>query len=240
MTETIRAKIGFVSSGTGSSPHYASFTPLIPEDVRVDFEGLNLHEESLYEVAGKKHLIVSRVKDLVKEHSWQGVLVSAAPLEVLNPGLLVDLRAALSVPVTTALDACVAALKAFSAKRVLLLTPFEERMNRMICDYLGEAGIVAVAPHPFRHLGDALKLNPDEIFELTSRALKEVESVEAVYFQGAVLDPLKVLQRIEKDLRRTAVASNPAMLWFILRKLNLTYRIRGYGRLVDEWPALPL
>jgi hypothetical protein len=35
-------------------PHYSSFTPLIAEEVKVDFEGLGLYGNSLYEVAGKK------------------------------------------------------------------------------------------------------------------------------------------------------------------------------------------
>lgn len=33
------------------------------------------------------------------------------------------------------------------------------------------------------------------IFALTENALDEVKNVDAVYFQGAVLDPLKVLER---------------------------------------------
>ena len=45
MAETI--KIGFVSAGKSSMPHYASFTPVIPKDVRIDHEGLGLYGASL-------------------------------------------------------------------------------------------------------------------------------------------------------------------------------------------------
>lgn len=233
-----KARIAFVSSGPGSRPHYGSMTPLIPADIGVDFKGLELYRNDLYEIEGKKDLIVQKTLELVKEHDWDGIMMTAAPPEVLNPGLFDDLRASLRIPVTTALNACVAALRAFSASRVLLLTPFDERLNEMICEHLDKAGVAALAPRPFRNLADAIKLKPEEVFELTKKALGEVGKVEAVYFQGAVLDPLKVLEKIEKELKTTVVASNPAMLWFMLSKLGFTYHVNGYGKLLQEWLAL--
>jgi maleate cis-trans isomerase len=40
-------------------------------------------------------------------------------------------------------------------------------------------------------------------------------------------------------LKSTVVASNPAMLWYVLSKLGLKYPMSGYGRLLHEWPTLP-
>jgi hypothetical protein len=238
MVENVKAKIAFISSGPASRPHYGSMTPLIPKDVSVDFKGLGLYGDGLYEIEGKKDLIVRKIGELVQEHNWDGVMVTAAPPEVLNPGLLDELKASLSVPVTTALNACVAALRAFSAARVLLLTPFDQRLNERIRAYLQKAGIFALAPHPFGQLSEAIRLSPDEVFALAEKSLAEVEKVEAIYFQGAVLDPVKVLEKIERELDITVVASNPAMLWFMLSKLGLTYCIEGYGKLLREWPPL--
>ena len=236
MAETIKAKIGFVSAGKSSMPHYRSFTPLIPQDVRIDFEGLGLYGESLYEIADKRETIVRRVKELAKEFDWDGVIVAAAPTEVLNPGLYGALEAALPIPFTTALTASVAALRVYSAKRVLLLTPFDARLNDLICRHLGKAGVSAVAPHPFQELGIPKRMSPDEVLELTKKSIGAVTKADAVYFQGAVLDPIKVLERIETELGMTVIASNPAMLWYLLSKLKLVYSVTGYGRLLREWP----
>jgi len=238
MSEAIKAKIGFVSAGSSSMPHYASFTPLIPPDVEIDFQGLGLYGASLYEIADKKEILVRRIKDLAAEHDWNGVIVTAAPTEVLNPGLYEALRAALRVPFTTALRACVAALGVYSAKRVLLLTPFDARLNDLICEHLANAGISAVAPHPFQELAVPKRMSPDQVFDLTKESLGAVSKVEAVYFQGAVLDPIKVLDRVEGELKTTVIASNPAMLWYVLSKLNLAYPMTGYGRLLRDWPRL--
>jgi maleate cis-trans isomerase len=238
MAELCKATIGFISGGASSMPHYNSFLPLVPADIEVEFEGLKLYGDSLYQIAGKKETIVRRVSELVTNRSWDGVIVTAAPTEVFNPGLFDDLKAALTVPFTTALHACVAALAVYSAKRVLLLTPFDERLNDLIRQHLDRKGVSALAPHPFPELGIPKRMSPDEVFELAKKTRSVVGKVDAIYFQGAVLDPIKVLEKIEQELELTVIASNPAMFWYLLSKLQLARPINGYGRLMREWPNL--
>jgi hypothetical protein len=239
MAETIKARVGFVSGGGTSMPHYGSFLPLIPNEIKLEHEGLELYQESLYQIADKKEIIVRRVQEFVKSHNWDGVILTAAPTEVLNPGLFDDLTASLSVPFTTALHACVAALSVYSAKRVLLLTPFDKRMNELICRHLDSKGVSALAPHPFEELVVPKRMGPDEVFELTKKSLSAADPVDAIYFQGAVLDPIKVLEKIETELGMLTIASNPAMLWYLLSKLRFSYPMSGFGRLLREWPKLP-
>lgn len=239
MADPIKATIGFVSGGAGSMPHYSSFLPMIPEAVKFDFVGLQLYGESLYQIADKKQSIVERLQELIAQRHWDGVILTAAPTEVLNPGLFDALKAALAVPFTTALHACVTALRVYRAQRVLLLTPFDQRLNQLICGHLEQLGVDAVAPHPFDNLAVPKSLDPDDVFELTKKNLRATDPVDAIYFQGAVLDPIKVLEKIERELGMMVIASNPAMLWYVLSRLGLAYPISGYGRLMREWPALP-
>jgi hypothetical protein len=239
MTGAIKANIGFVSGGAGSMPHYKSFLPLVPAEIKIDFQGLELYGDSLYQIADKKETIVNRIKEFAATRQWDGVIVTAAPTEVLNPGLFQALQSVLSVPFTTALHACVTALKVFRAKRVLLLTPFDEPLNELICRHLEGVGVAAVAPHPFANLTAAKRMDPDAVFDLVKTHLNPADPVDAVYFQGAVLDPIKALEDIETQLGTLAIASNPAMLWYVLSRLKLSYPMAGYGRLIREWPALP-
>jgi hypothetical protein len=97
----------------------------------------------------------------------------------------------------------------------------------------------AVTPHPFADLTVPKRMDPDSVFDLVKTHLNPIDPVDAVYFQGAVLDPIKALENIETELSTTAIASNPAMLWYVLSQLNLSYPMAGYGRLIREWPALP-
>jgi maleate cis-trans isomerase len=238
MADPIKATIGFVSAGAGSMPHYSSFLPMIPDSVELDFMGLDLYNDSLYQIADKRETIVNRLKESLAQRHWDGVILTAAPTEVLNPGLFEALKAALAVPFTTALHACVTALRVYSAKRVLLLTPFDRRLNQLICEHLNQLGVDAAAPHPFENLAVPKRMDPDEVFELTKKSLRATDPVDAIYFQGAVLDPIKVLEKIERELGMMVIASNPAMLWYMLSRLKLSYPMSGYGRLMREWPAI--
>ena len=210
---------------------------LVPEFVRFDFQGLGLFGQSLYEIIGKKQQVVRRVSELAAGKKWDAVILIGAPTEVMNPGLFAELKAALPIPVTTALTASVHALHHYGAKRLLLLTPFETRLNGMIEEYLTEAGFSVRAPKSFPNIGEAGRLGPQAVYDLTKQALAEVGSVDAIYFQGAVLDPLPVLHQIEGDLKITAIASNPAMLWEILSQLGRRAPFIGYGKLLAEWPS---
>ena len=83
MAEQVKSRIGFVSGGAGSMPHYNSFLPIVPKEIELDFQGLELYGQSLYEIAGKKEAIVQRVSDFVVSRNWQGVIVTAAPAAVI-------------------------------------------------------------------------------------------------------------------------------------------------------------
>jgi hypothetical protein len=139
MADMVKARVGFVSGGQSSMPHYNSFLPIVPKDIQVDFQGMELYGASLYEIANKKEFIVGRVKELVAARDWNGVIVTAAPTEVLNPGLSTLQRAVDSV--LTALNACVAALRVspestaappFDARESIDRQAYGSRCNRYI------------------------------------------------------------------------------------------------------------
>ena len=237
MDKPMRVKIGYLSPNLSDSPYLRMFKTVIPENVDLDTAGLELAGSNLFDLRGKKGVIVRKALDLSRSHHWQGVMVSAAPVELLNPELFGELGSTLSIPVVMALPSSIAALKSFSAQRVLLMTPFDEPMNKLIREYLAHAGIGAFSPREaLRHYTDALALPPDAIYELTRKAFAAEKDVDAIYFQGAILNPLKILDRLETELATTVVASNPAMLWRLLSQLGLSYRIHGYGKLLAQWP----
>jgi maleate cis-trans isomerase len=233
-------KIGFIGSSAPASPHHESFKALIPKDIDLTIVQESGAKTSLYDVLGKVDALIGEVQQLVAEHGWRGVIISGAPKEALNPGMWERVSAALKVPVSLALRSSAAALKAFAAKRILLMTPVDDQLKKMYRDYLVGFGIEAVyPPQTLRAHTDAQKLTSSDVASMTKSALTQYPQVDAIYFQGALLDPLPILDKLEIELKVPIVASNPAMLWLILSKLGLSYRITGYGKLLSSWPGLP-
>ena len=235
-----RAKIGFIGSSAPSSPHHDSFRAFIPVDVDFTFVREAGAGNSLWDAKGKLDAILEQSRQLIKQNDWNGLIISGAPKEVLNANMTARLAAELQIPVATALRSSCAALTVFAAKRILLMTPVDDRLKEHYRGYLAEFGIDAVyPPQTLAAHTEATKLNLEQVANLTRETFEANSSVEAIYFQGALLDPLKVLDRLELELKVPIIASNPAMLWVILSKLGLSYNIPGYGRLLATWPALP-
>ena len=241
MPERAQAKIGFIGSSAPSSSHHESFKAFIPKEIDFTFVQEEGAGGSLYDARGKVDSLVDQTARLVQQYGWDGVIISGGPREVLNPGLWSHLSSALKVPVATALTSSVAALKVFSARHVLLMTPVDDRLKEMYRDFLAKFGIEASYPaQTLRAHTDAQKLTPGDVESMTRTTFMAQPDADSIYFQGALLDPIKVLEKMEAELKVPIVASNPAMLWFILSKLGLRYRITGYGKLLASWPALPI
>ena len=67
--------------------------------------------------------------------------------------------------------------------------------------------------------------------------MRSYPAPDAIYFQGAIMDPLPIIQRLEETLSAPVIATNPAMIWHLLSKLEVKDSVKGYGKLLAEWPA---
>lgn len=240
MSATETVKIGFLGSSAPSSPHHASFKKFIPDDIDFTFMQESGTNTSLYDAKGKVNALIGQSNELISERGWNGLIISGAPKEALNPGMWEQVTGALNIPVALALRSSVAALKAYSAKRILLMTPVDDQLKKMYYDYLAGFGIESFyPPQTLRAHTDAQKLTSSDVEAMTRKALSENPDVDAIYFQGALLDPMPILEKLETELQLPIVASNPAMLWLILSKLGLGYNITGYGKLLALWPSVP-
>ena len=240
MSQNAPTKIGFLGSSAASSPHHGSFKKFIPADVDFTFLQESGTHSSLYDAKGKVEALIGQSKVLISERGWNGLIISGAPKEALNAGMWEQVSSAIDIPVALALRSSVAALKVFSAKRILLMTPVDDQLKKMYYDYLAAFGIESsYPPQILRAHTDAQKLTSRDVEAMTRQALSEYPNVDAIYFQGALLDPIPILDKLESELKLPIVASNPAMLWLILSKLGLSYNITGYGKLLASWPSVP-
>lgn len=241
MADQRLTRLGWLGPSLPTSSHIKKFLNLVPANVEVVFEQLILHDGVLKDVRGKTQLIVDRAAQFAERENLHGLIFPGAPREVFNPGLFDAFSAALRIPVATALRSSAAALTTFSAKRVLLLTPFDAPLNELIRRFLGEFSIAAISPgETLEHYTDALKMTSDDVIAYARRAIAEHHSVDAIYFQGAVLDPMDCLEQMERELNLPVVASNPAMNWYMLSTLGLRNPVTGYGQLLASWPLLPV
>jgi maleate cis-trans isomerase len=157
---------------------------------------------------------------------------------LFNPGIEAKVASTIGLPVVSAISSAVAALTAFGVKSVLLMTPFDRASNESIKSHVDNLGFTLHLGPSFdnRMPGASLNLSTDQLFDMVAEAFRK-SPAQAIYFQGATLDPLPIIQRIEDALAVPVITSNTAMIWNLLSKLGLKYSVKGYGKLFGEWPA---
>jgi maleate cis-trans isomerase len=231
--------IGILSPATADRPHFKSLERLLPPEVTVTNEGLGLLQDSYHDLEGKTDEIAARAADFVGRNKVHGLIVTGGFVTLFNPGLEAKVAEAVHIPVTSAVSSVTVALRALSATRVMLVTPFTADMNAHIEKYLTNLGFTVFPGPPYdktRKPGAGVEISPDELFRRVEATFRQ-NPVQAIYFQGATLDPVPIIQRLEDKLNVPVISSNTAMFWNILSKLGAEFSIKGYGKLLSAWPA---
>ncbi|HUR70411.1 MAG TPA: hypothetical protein VMZ02_00405 [Candidatus Limnocylindrales bacterium] len=231
--------LGLLSPATPNKPHFKHVDALLPRDVSLVHEGLGLLGEAYQDLAGKADVVIVKARDFVARNKVDGLVLTGGFIGLFNPGIDVKVRDAIQLPVATAVSSAVAALNIYKAKSVLLMTPFDAESDAVIEDHLKHLGFTVHLGPAFeeRKAGADVDMTPDELFDLAVKTYGSYDAADAIYFQGATMNPLPIIQRLENELKVPVVASNPAMFWNVLSKLGVKDSVKGYGRLLEDWPA---
>lgn len=145
-----------------------------------------------------------------------------------------EVEQALGIPVCNASEADHAALRALGAKRIAVATPFNAEVNRVVQANQEAAGfeVVAIDGTAAPSLPEICETPLDDIRALF-RGLAESDC-DAILQVGTALPVVALLDSLERDLGKTIVACNAAVYWQALRRIGITDRIEGYGRLLSD------
>ncbi len=173
--------------------------------------------------AGLDHLIIG----IALETFWGGVAAADK--------LKAELAQRAGVGISMGSTAALAALKAFGARRIAVLTPHQPRGDEIVRAYLQEAGVDVV-----RLKGLAVK-TPRMIAQVPvddiRKALRELDGddVDALLQVGTALPTVAIAAEAERWLGKPVLAVNAVAYWHALRHCGIEDRIYGHGRLLEEF-----
>jgi maleate isomerase len=139
-----------------------------------------------------------------------------------------------SVPCTNPMAAAIAAFKALGARRIALLTPYVDTLNRMMRDYIEDRGIEVPVMGSYNEPDDT---KVARISAETVRAgmldLGRHPKVDAVFMSCTSIRVAELVEGLEAELGKPVTASNHAMAWHALRLAKVDDAVPGYGRLMQ-------
>jgi maleate isomerase len=167
-------------------------------------------------------------------------LIMGVALEAFWGGLAgsEDLKAKLAthagVPVILGSDAVAAALRAFGAKRIAVLTPHMPKGDEQVRGWLTEAGFEVVALKGLECASPrAIAQVPEARIRAELQALDSPE-VDALVQVGTNLAGAAVCAEAERWLGKPAISINAVSAWAAMRQAGITDQLRGRGRIFEE------
>ena len=136
--------------------------------------------------------------------------------------------------VTTGANACKAALDAYGAKKIGVITPYQPVGDQQVQDFFEQLGYEVAAIHGLKcttatNIGD---VTPDEV----RAAFREVDAddVDVLIQVGTNLPGVKVADELEKEIGKPVIAINAATVWHAYRTNGINDQIDGFGSLLAE------
>ncbi|MEM7429897.1 MAG: hypothetical protein AAF441_27835, partial [Pseudomonadota bacterium] len=145
-----------------------------------------------------------------------------------------EVAVATGVPVFNASEADHAALKAFGAQKIAVVTPFNAEVDQVVKANAEEAGftVVAIKGTEAPSLPEICETPLDDI----RRVFRQVagSDCDAILQVGTALPVVALISELEAELGKPVVACNAAVYWQTLRGIGIDEKLEGYGRLFSE------
>ncbi|MDX3806571.1 MAG: Asp/Glu racemase [Bosea sp. (in: a-proteobacteria)] len=136
-----------------------------------------------------------------------------------------------NLPVTMGSEAADAALRAFGAKRIGILTPYLPIGDRNVLQFFTDLGYEVV------HIVGLKRASPTDIAATTvaemNAGLDELAAldVDAILQCGTNLSMVALAAQAESRLGKPVIAINTALYWHALRQSGINDEIQGFGSL---------
>jgi maleate isomerase len=217
------------------------FIRLLPEGIGVVPVYLNFKRGTEDEFRAALNAVEEKVAELAKEGVDLIHPEGAPPFMVHGykgeEKIIKEWEAKYKVPMVTAAQTQVEALRALNVKKFVGVTYFVNSVNDITTSYFRDAGFDVTAMEGISvAFEDVGRLASQEIYAHTRKAFLKNPSAEGIYMLGTGWRCLDIIHLLEEDLQVPVVHPVPARVWAIEKRLHVRQPVKGFGKLLEEMP----
>ncbi len=231
-----RARIGMLLP-SGNQAAEPQFHAMLPQGVSLHTTRLKLVGSSeadllamVERVEEAAQLVADAGADLVVFHCTAVSTFSAE----LEQSIKRRVASASGKPVTATSEALVAALRALSAERIVMVSPYLNSINEREAAFLRGFGfeVLDLAGLSCPTAAAMMAVTPErwKSFALEHRD----QRADAYLISCTTVRSADVIEELERELGRPVVTSNTAAAWHCLRTLGIADRVSGFGGLLSQ------
>jgi maleate isomerase len=231
--------IGLISPNT-TDETLIDVYKILPKDIRIEGRTLTVTKYTDDEFHRAELAFLDLVRDLARLPLDFLMVTGELFLSYKGPGsdreILRLVQGITPTPASTVLTAVSRGCQALGLKRVVMASPFPEDQDERLVKFLAHDGIDVV---DFRGLGCPnanviWQLPPETGYELSMELLRKHPDVDGVYLPCNKWRTVTVIDRIEKESKKSVITNTQAWTWEALRHMGIKNPISGYGRLLAE------
>jgi maleate cis-trans isomerase len=223
----------------------SSNTTVEPEFYRALPRGVTLHTARLFLTRIAPESILKMVEDM----ETQARLLATADVDVIVLGatapsflkglgydreLIQKIEAATGRTATTTSTALVQALQHVGARRVVLGSAYDDKVNGIAKTFLEASGVEVLDTKGLSLVDNLVvgRLGSETAYELALKV--NCADADAIVLSCTNWPTMEVLERIERETGKPVISTAQASVWAALRIIGHTEAVNGYGRLLRE------
>ena len=228
----------------------SSNTTVEPEFYRALPRDVTLHTARLY----LTRIAPEAILNMVSEMETQARLLASADVDVIVLGatapsflkglgydreLIQKIESVTGRKATTTSTALIQAIRHLGARRVVLGSAYDDKVNGIARAFLQASGIEVLATKGLSLVDNLVvgRLAPDTAYDLARQV--DRQDADAIGLACTNWQTMDALERIERDLGKPVVSTTQASIWAALRTIGQTEPVGGYGRLLRELTGEP-
>ena len=134
--------------------------------------------------------------------------------------------------VTTPITSAIKAFNKMNVKKISVLTPYPESVNKTISEYLTKKNIDVMSFTTFNLDLDVdfARIDPKYLAEILTKL--DIHDADALFVSCTALPALEILDEVEKKINKPVFSSNQTLIWDTIRSVGYKNFIMVYGKLL--------